>query len=66
MTKAGREHSLIFPVYERFALRVITGFGWLLPFAKILRKYRLCTGKREEPSNVNLLLQWKQSLWYVQ
>jgi len=45
MTKADRGNSLIFPAYEKLALRVTPDFRWLLPFAKILRKYRLCTGK---------------------
>ena len=57
MTKADRGYALISPAYEPLPLQVTTEFRWLLPFAKIMRKYRLCTGKREEPSVVNLLLQ---------
>jgi len=62
MTKADRGYALIFPAYEPLALRVTMNFLWLLPFAKVLRKYQLCTGKGEELSVVNLMLQWKRNL----
>jgi hypothetical protein len=65
MAKADRRHALILAVYEPLALRVVTDFRLLLPFVKILRKYRLCTGKMEEHSDVNLLPQWKKNLWCV-
>jgi len=62
MTKPDRGHALIFPAHEPLVLRATTNFRWLLTFDKVLRKYRLCSGKGEEPVVVNLLLQWKQNL----